>query len=662
MKTIQMQNKWCLVLACMLICLGGCSTQASVTDVTLQNSAEHTDTAAENTAGTGTVDFTSTEVTSGAITVTYTDRELTGAYDSPVTDLELENEDVVISSAGTYVLSGTISDGQIVVEAGEADKVQLVLNGVSITNSDGPAIEIRSADKVFLTLAEGSENMLSDGEAYVLADGEDEPNACVYSKADLCINGDGNLTIYGNYNHGVYSKDDLVITGGTLTVNAVNDGLKGKDCVEICGGTFTIEAGGDGIQSNHAEDAERGYVSIDGGTFVIVAGCDGIQAETCLQVTSGSLLITTGGGSANASVKQDGNWGFWGSQITSAEETESAKGLKAGVALYIADGEISLDSSDDALHANGDITVAGGTIEISSGDDGVHADDALVVTGGSMVINQSYEGMEGNSVTVSGGEIEIIASDDGINAAGGNDGSALNGRPGQGSFDTDTSSYIRITGGTITVRADGDGIDSNGGFYVEGGALFIHGTTSGADGFLDYESEAVITGGTVIAAGGAAMAQAFGTNSTQCSMLQTFDTQVAAGTVLTVCDAAGEALVTFTPENTYQAVLVSLPELTLGETYTITAGEQSVEVTLETVATGSNDVMPGGNGGMRPNAGMGGEMQEDVPQMPEGEFQDGSVPDGTASGVATPSENGIPETDGNPSDTGMSEPENHADR
>lgn len=149
MKTIQMQNKWCLVLACMLICLGGCSTQASVTDVTLQNSAEHTDTAAENTAGTGTVDFTSTEVTSGAITVTYTDRELTGAYDSPVTDLELENEDVVISSAGTYVLSGTISDGQIVVEAGEADKVQLVLNGVSITNSDGPAIEIRSAIKCF---------------------------------------------------------------------------------------------------------------------------------------------------------------------------------------------------------------------------------------------------------------------------------------------------------------------------------------------------------------------------------------------------------------------------------------------------------------------------------------------------------------------------------
>lgn len=125
MKTIQMQNKWCLVLACMLICLGGCSTQASVTDVTLQNSAEHTDTAAENTAGTGTVDFTSTEVTSGAITVTYTDRELTGAYDSPVTDLELENEEVVFHLQGLMFCQERFPTGRLLWKRGRPTRYSL---------------------------------------------------------------------------------------------------------------------------------------------------------------------------------------------------------------------------------------------------------------------------------------------------------------------------------------------------------------------------------------------------------------------------------------------------------------------------------------------------------------------------------------------------------
>ena len=168
--------------------------------------------------------------------------------------------------------------------------------------------------------------------------------------------------------------------------------------------------------------------------FFITAGCDGIQAETCLQVTAGTLTLKSGGGSENASTKQDSGWGLWGAQTSASEETESAKGLKAGTALYLAGGEFVIDASDDALHSNGDMTIAGGTFSISSGDDGAHADDALQVLDGTLEITKSYEGLEGNSITISGGEIVIEASDDGINAAGGSDGSSVNGRPGQGAL------------------------------------------------------------------------------------------------------------------------------------------------------------------------------------------------------------------------------------
>ena len=626
-----------LLLAGML-CLGGCGgMQADGDSAFNDNGTGAPEGTPQDTPTDGaTARFDETEVTTGALDVTYTDRELSGAYYDTVTELALSGEDVTISAAGTYLLTGTLTDGQIVVEAGDADKVQLVLNGVSVTNSDGPAIEVRNADKVFLTLAEGSDNVLRDGDSYALAAGEDEPNACVYAKADLCVNGGGSLTIYGNYNHGIYTKDDLVITNGTVTVYAANDGLKGKDCVKICGGTITVEADGDGIQSNQDADAARGYVSIDGGTFFITAGCDGIQAETCLQVTAGTLTLKSGGGSENASTKQDSGWGFWGAQTSASEETESAKGLKAGTALYLAGGEFVIDSSDDALHSNGDMTIAGGTFSISSGDDGAHADDALQVLDGTLEITKSYEGLEGNSITISGGEIVIEASDDGINAAGGSDGSSVNGRPGQGSFDVDTSAYIRITGGAVTIDADGDGVDSNGAFSMEDGTLLIHGPSDSANGFLDYASDASVTGGTVVAVGSAGMAQGFGGNSTQCSVLHTFDTQLAAGTTLTVSDSSGNDIIEFTASKAFTTILVSSPAFALNETYTFTAGTQRAEITLETISSGTagmQGMRPGGAGGGKDGMFGGTAPSDGAPTPPDGEtpdFADGEAPESPA--------------------------------
>lgn len=586
------------------------------------------------------------------ITVEYSDRDWSGDYDENIQNITLSSEDVTISEAGTYILTGTLTDGQVIVSAGDKDKVQLVLDGASITCADGPAIVVQNADKVFLTLADGSQNTLSDGGAY----SDTAQNACVYAASDLTINGSGSLTVNGNYNHGVYSKDDLTITGGTIAVTAVNDGLKGKDAVQIAGGTITIAAGGDGIQSSNANDAAKGYVSIDGGVITVTADGDGVQAETRLQVTDGNLNLTTGGGSANgaqhtggmpgggqrpemggappegmepgeraempeggsfpppdgrgmqptsteSALRQTADAGSTASDDTSAEEAVSAKGLKGVGSLLVTGGSITADCADDALHTNGSMGVAGGTFTLQTGDDGMHADGALVISGGTIDVQKSYEGLEGQSITISGGSITVTASDDGLNAAGGSDASGQNGR--QDAFAADENAFITISGGNITVSADGDGVDSNGDLTVSGGALYVNGPTSSGDGALDYNGTAAVTGGTVIAAGASGMAEGFGDTSTQYSFLVNLPASVAGGTALSIADGSGKTLATYTPSKAYQSVCVSLPALKKGETYTITAGEQSTTVTLDSVAVNEGGGM-GGHGGGRPDKMNGG--------------------------------------------------------
>ena len=213
---------------------------------------------------------------------------------------------LTITKDGTYILTGTLNDGQIVVNASKDDKVQIVLNGVDITCSDNATVYVKQADKVFLTAAENTDNTLSCGDTISDEAATDEVTGAVYSHDDLTVNGSGSLTVNGNYKHGIVSKDDLVLAGVTLTVNSVSDGLRGKDCVKIASGTYTITSGTDGIQSNNDSDATLGYVYIADGTYTITAGNDGIQAETLLCITDGDFTITTGGGSANASTKTDG--------------------------------------------------------------------------------------------------------------------------------------------------------------------------------------------------------------------------------------------------------------------------------------------------------------------------------------------------------------------
>ncbi|WP_145333703.1 carbohydrate-binding domain-containing protein [Paenibacillus xylanexedens] len=381
---------------------------------------------------------------------------------------------VTISEAGTYVLSGELTNGQIVVNVADKGVVHLVLNGATIHDNDSSGIYIQKAGKAVITLEKGTQNAVSDGKTYVYADSStDEPDAAIFSKADLTFNGAGQLTVTGNYNEGITSKDDLKIISGSINVKAADDGIKGKDMVAIQAGTITVDAAGDGIKSTNDTDTSKGFVAIADGTFTIQSGSDGIQAETALVTDGGTYNIVTAGGSANAPAKVEegpGGGGFGGGRgsfgggdamnggtpptdmgtppdgeppadmpaipnnngkssdsngdadnasTTTEEESTSAKALKAGTDLTVNGGTYTIDSMDDSLHSNSHVTVNDGTFNIQSGDDGIHADQALTINGGTIKIAKSYEGLEGAVITLNDGDVDVTASDDGVNAAGG---------------------------------------------------------------------------------------------------------------------------------------------------------------------------------------------------------------------------------------------------
>ena len=492
---------------------------------------------------------------------------------------------LTITAAGTYVISGNLTDGQIIVDAGKNDTVRLVLNGATLTCSNNAAIYTKQADKTIITLAQGTSNSVTDGTTYNNVSGADEPDAAIFSKNDLTINGSGSLTVIGNFNNGIGTKDDLVITGGNINITAANDGLRSRDSVAINDGTFTINAKSDGIQANNDEDTSKGWISLDGGIFNITAAQDGIQAETILQITDGEFSLTTGGGSANAIAKkaQDAGpgRGFNNSAATKVS-TASTKGIKAGSVILISNGIIKIDSADDAIHSQGDVSIGGGTFNISTGDDAVHGDANVLINDGTITISKSYEGLEGMTVTINGGEIRLVASDDGINAAGGSNGDKTD----QDSFSSSGDNMIRITGGYVYVDAGGDGIDSNGNLYFDGGTVVVNGPTNNGNGPLDYNGKSEITGGILVAAGSSGMAQAPNSSSIQNSLLVYYSSTQKAGTMVNLTDESGKSLLTFATSKDYQSIVISMPELAQGKTYTLSSGGSSTGTNINGLYSG----------------------------------------------------------------------------
>ena len=508
---------------------------------------------------------------------------------------------VTITAEGVYVFSGTLTDGQIVVDADGA-KVQLVLNGVSVTNSSSAAIYVKNANKVFVTALDGSENSLAVTGEFVQTD-DNNVDGAIFAKSDLTVNGAGTLTINCANGAGIVSKDDLVLTGGTVTVTAATHALEGKDSVRIADGTYSLTAEKDGVHSENTEDEEAGFVYIAGGTVNITASGDGIDAEYILQLDGGTVNVTAGGGARNAeNIAQQMGFGDYAQNGTETdEETASTKGLKSDAIIIINDGTYSLDSADDAMHSNGDLLVNGGCVWIESGDDGIHADAGVTIASGSVEINYSYEGIEGETITISGGDIVVHASDDGLNSSGGNDSSGYGGGMMQDEFAANEDCVITISGGTLFVNSDGDGIDSNGSIAISGGEIYVEGAENGGNAAFDYNGTADISGGTIIAVGYSSMAQNFSTAS-QGSMLVNLNSTQSSGTV-SVADADGNELVSYTFDKSFNSVIISTPEIQQGETYTVTAGSETQTVEMTSLIYGS-----GGMGAMQ-----GGGMQGGMP-------------------------------------------------
>ena len=542
------------------------------------------------TAGTGT----DTDTNDDSIAQQLYDADVAAPDLTNATEITLSGaDDVTITDGGVYVLTGTLTDGRVLVNAPGAD-VTLVLRDADITCVDSSALYIYKAANVLVYLPDGTASTLTDGSSYddsgsFSSTTDEEPNACLYSKSDLVIAGGGTLTVTGNANNGITGKDTLKIEGTAVNVTAANHGINGKDCLVLKQANVTVTSGGDALRATNDSDSALGCILIGASVLTLTAGEDGIQAETTLTLFDTTGTITSGGGSS-ASLADD----------------TSAKGIKSGTDITVRSGSYTLDCADDGVHANGNVTISGGTFAITTGDDGVHADETVTTTDGTLNIPKCYEGIEGQTIDISGGTIDIVSGDDGLNAAG------------------------------------GDGIDSNGDLTVSGGEIYVSGPTSDSDSALDYDGAATVTGGTVVAAGYSGMAQNFGANSTQGSILLTC--QSASTETIRVTDASGNVLAELTPAKAYTCVIVSTPALTQGITCTVTMGGQSTNVTLESLIYGSGG-MGGGMGG-QPGGGMG------TPPDGTGGGSMGTPPDGTGGGMGTPPDGNNGSNMGTPPDGG----------
>ena len=605
--------------------------------------------------------------TANATLVTLTDSSATakGKY----TGYEIDGTDVSITAAGTYVFSGDCDNGSITVKKGVTG-VTIVLNGLTLTNDDSAAITLNKTAEASLIAAAGTTNTVADTE------GSNDENAAVKVKsgASLSISGTGTLTVDGNAKNGIKGAADAVITVAEvkLNINAADDGLSCDDELNITGGTLSITAGGDAVKASpdtgdteNPDTTSLGNVTISGGTLTLNATGEGVQADGDLTISGGTFHVKTNGGNTTA--------------LT--DDSASCKGFKAGKTLTVTGGTLTVDSADDALHANTDVTISGGTLTLATGDDGVHADNDLVIgtKGASSTstprinITASYEGLEGTTVTVYSGDIDVVASDDGANAAN----STLGER---------SDKYaISIAGGDLYIDAGSDGLDSNNDINITGGKVEVYGADAMMDAAIDYDGTFTLSGGTLFGAGmepsagtqayiavgetspsggmgggpngqgcgqgmtppGDANGSADGNRPTPPSFSGNTSTDgtftpptkpsggkadgkpsgnlpnresalgIKEGSVITVQDSSGKTLCTATALGSMSSVIFSSPDIREGETYTVLVDGTSVGTAEAKLGTTDSS---SSNSTFKP--GQGGQPNQNGSQATVGSFKD----------------------------------------
>lgn len=658
MINLKKVNKSCIAAVILAMCLmtSGCGSQNYTinnknTDTTVTSSITAQDT---NVTHADDADNYKTEIT-GEFNITSTDGSTITQNDSVYT----------ITQAGEYTVTGLLSEGQIVVNADDNAEITIVLNGTSITCSNGSPIYIKNADNVKIKSEENTYNCIVDARA----EADDNPdnsssengNAAIYAACDLKLVGKGALSVTGNYNNGIQSKDDISIKNVTIKVNAVNNAIKGNDEVAIeSGEIIAISRKGDGIKTSNSslstKGKQKGNVIISGGNIDIYAACDGIDAAYGVDVSgdgnlniytdtysdyseavaadnSGSSASSVGNppdmnnSSSNSGNNRDMKGNFGGrnraangmpgnnSSGNSSKKSYSTKGIKAESEINISGAAINISSTDDGIHANSDsgvletgedgkgiISISGGTITISTGDDGIHADKELNITDGYINVLTSYEGLEAITINISGGQSFVYADDDGINACTG---------------DGSSTPLINITGGYVDVTTgsgDTDGIDSNGSYTQSGGMVFVKGGSSSGQvsGSIDVDGNITITGGTCVALGGICETPVNSVNAYVFSSVS-FNTGS-----YSVKDSSGNEIISFTLNNSYSNGWICTSALTTNTEYTLYCDGSSLTNWTQSAGTmgasnaggfGSN---PGGfNGGDRGGNMNGGKNMND---------------------------------------------------
>lgn len=617
-----MSYKMRKVLAVLLLAVLGCnaaacSSDSSKSDVENTQNSETASTSEDGKIVTSRLDtsdmFSDQDKEIGydetqSVSIELADNGITATADT----VGISDSIVTIKDEGTYILTGTLSDGQVVIDA-DGKKVQLVLNGVDITSKSSAAIYVKAADKVFITLADKSENKLTTSAEYVAID-DNNIDAVIFSKDDITLNGEGTLAVTSKAGNAITSKNDLKVTSGTYTLEAAGHGLEAKDSIRVAGGEISITSGKDGLHSENSDEADKGYVYIAGGTIDITSVGDGIDASYIVQIDSGKMKIVSGGGSANAPAhtqqqpQRDGQRrgrptdgqnsadGQIPPETTETEDTVSTKGIKSDSVIFLNNGELDIDSVDDGIHANGSIEVADGTYAIAAGDDGIHADEVLLISGADIDITKSYEGLEGKTITINDGDINIVSSDDGLNAAEGSTNNSMRSASSE-------NCWIEINGGSLYVNADGDGIDSNGNMTINAGDIKVDGPSNSGNAAIDFGdgAKAYINGGSLIAVGGSGMVEAFDSSSKQAMMsIQVADSNITGEVVLS--DSDGNVIISYTPAKEYNCVQISTAELEKGKTYTLKAGDTTTTIELNELLY--SNISNNGNNG---NKGRGGK-------------------------------------------------------
>lgn len=468
-------------------------------------------------------------------------------------NVTIDGTTAIITSGGTYILSGKCSDGKVIISTQEDDVVHLVLDNIELSSKDSAAINELVGAKVVITLTKDSVNSLSDGSNYQSGSENDDtiPTACIYTKGSLTINGEGSLLVTGNCSNAIKTKDDFKMMSGQLTINSKTNGIVGKDSVAIKDGTLNVTSDKDGIKSNNTKDSQKGYILIEGGNITIIANDDGLHSN-------GSLTVEK--------------------------------------------GELTIDAKDDGIHADGQLMVNDGTVNINNSSEGIEG-QYIIINSGDISIVSTDDGMNATDSSVSEQNASDTKSD--ISKA---DIST------QGEMMDSKSSdcSITINGGNITVNAAGDGIDSNGDIYVNGGIIYVNGPTNNGNGALDCgdnNNRIVITGGTLLAIGSSKMAEFPSSDSTQ-YILGFTPEQQDSNTVIKIKDSKDNVIFDYTSLKTFSSICFSSDKLKENETYTLYLNDEKIEsltvndiVSLGENTKSSGSMMQRGNGGFGKNDG-----------------------------------------------------------